>query len=93
MSLQCNNKINIQSNYLLKVLIVMLSNGFPSNAMNFHNVEGSLVRMYFFLQYCNTKAAEGFSDLAATMQLQWYNHSYVIMGTGPDLDNEWPWAI
>ena len=55
--------------------------GFISNAMNFQNVEGSLVRIYFFLLCCNTGAAEAFSDFAATMQLQWYRHSYVIMGT------------
>ena len=31
----------------------------------------------------HTVAAEAFSDFAATMQLQCYNHGYVIMGTIP----------
>ena len=56
----------------------MLS-GFLGNVMSFQNVKGSFGQNVLLL-CCNTEAAEAFSDFAATMQLQWYNHSYVIMG-------------
>ena len=57
----------------------MLS-GFLSATMIFKTEKEASIRMHFFLLYCNTAAAEAFSDFATTMQLQWYNHSYVIMG-------------
>ena len=55
--------------------------GFLSDAMNFQNVEGSFGQNVLLSAVRNTVAAEAFSDFAATMQLQWYNHSCVIMGT------------
>ena len=54
--------------------------GFLSNAMNFQNVERSFGHNVLLSATCNTGAAEAFPDFAATMQLQCYNHSYVIMG-------------
>ena len=58
----------------------MLS-GFLSNAMNFQNVEGSFGQNVLRSAMLHTVAEEAFSNFAATMQLQWYNPSYVIMGT------------
>ena len=70
----------MKPNYFFKVLNVMLS-GFLANAMNFQNVVGSFdENVLLSATYCNTVAAEAFFDFAATMQLQWYNHGYVIMG-------------
>ena len=57
----------------------MLS-GFLSTAINFQNVKGNFdqnVLLFAILQYCSCRSI---SDFAATLQLQWYNHSYVIMG-------------
>ena len=55
--------------------------GFLSNVMNFRNVAGSFNQNVLLSAILHTVAAEAFSDFAATKQLQWYNLSYVIMGT------------
>ena len=63
--------------------MLCLVSGFLTDTTNFQNVEerfGQNVLLSVTV-YCNTGAAEAFSDFAATMQLQWYNHRYVTMGT------------